>query len=114
MRISDWSSDVCSSDLFPAPKELNMTRQPEIHKKPARRAEATHKTPKANPVAPQALPSKLNQLEAMLNRPVGASIADMVATTGRSEEHTSELQSLMRISSDVFCLKKKKTNYHET
>src|SRR3546814_5257149 len=59
-----------------------MTRQPEIHKKPARRAEATHKTPKANPVAPQALPSKLNQLEAMLNRPVGASIADMVATTG--------------------------------
>src|SRR3546814_5507399 len=30
---------------------------------------------------------------------------------GRSEEHTSELQSLMRISYAVFCLKKKKTNY---
>src|SRR3546814_5955037 len=30
--------------------------------------------------------------------------------TGRSEEHTSELQSLMRISYAVFCLKKKKTN----
>src|SRR3546814_2101870 len=31
--------------------------------------------------------------------------------TGRSEEHTSELQSLMRISYPVFCLKKKKNNY---
>src|SRR3546814_3180007 len=33
---------------------------------------------------------------------------------GRSEEHTSELQSLMRISYAVFCLKKKKTTTHET
>src|SRR3546814_3406030 len=32
----------------------------------------------------------------------------------RSEEHTSELQSLMRISYAVFCLKKKKTNIHNT
>src|SRR3546814_7305677 len=32
----------------------------------------------------------------------------------RSEEHTSELQSLMRISYAVFCLKKKKINKHET
>src|SRR3546814_4732914 len=31
---------------------------------------------------------------------------------GRSEEHTSELQSLMRISYAVFCLKKKKTHTH--
>src|SRR3546814_10913476 len=37
-------------------------------------------------------------------------IEDLALTTnGRSEEHTSELQSLMRISSAVFCLKKKKT-----
>src|SRR3546814_4270566 len=43
------------------------------------------------------------------------SAVDVVITTGgtgltRSEEHTSELQSLMRISYAVFCLKKKKTN----
>src|SRR3546814_10035214 len=38
-------------------------------------------------------------------------IVDRVAKAGkRSEEHTSELQSLMRISYAVFCLKKKKTN----
>src|SRR3546814_7402841 len=36
----------------------------------------------------------------------GSAIAD------RSEEHTSELQSLMRISYAVFCLKKKKNNHH--
>src|SRR3546814_2975 len=34
--------------------------------------------------------------------------------TGRSDEHTSELQSLMRISSAVFCLKKKKCSYSDT
>src|SRR3546814_5469260 len=34
---------------------------------------------------------------------------EMLASYGRSEEHTSELQSLMRISYAVFCLKKKKT-----
>src|SRR3546814_6376530 len=35
-------------------------------------------------------------------------------TRDRSEEHTSELQSLMRISYAVFCLKKKKRNHHES
>src|SRR3546814_1031606 len=40
---------------------------------------------------------------------VGAGIAGVAVMIGRSEEHTSELQSLMRISYAVFCLKKKKT-----
>src|SRR3546814_5976330 len=40
-----------------------------------------------------------------------ASFRQCGADAGRSEEHTSELQSLMRISYAVFCLKKKKTNY---
>src|SRR3546814_10103771 len=38
-------------------------------------------------------------------------VGDVVSR--RSEEHTSELQSLMRISYAVFCLKKKKHNQHE-
>src|SRR3546814_2723039 len=37
-----------------------------------------------------------------------------VSLSARSEEHTSELQSLMRISYAVFCLKKKTTNTHTT
>src|SRR3546814_3373429 len=38
----------------------------------------------------------------------------MQSAVARSEEHTSELQSLMRISYDVFCLKKKTTTLHST
>src|SRR3546814_6737660 len=42
---------------------------------------------------------------------VGTSLFQIIfVTANRSEEHTSELQSLMRISYAVFCLKKKKTN----
>src|SRR3546814_3126594 len=40
--------------------------------------------------------------------------ADTAAKRTRSEEHTSELQSLMRISYAVFCLKKKNTKKHQT
>src|SRR3546814_5465284 len=66
-------------------------------------------------------------LQPQFRRPAGAGVADasVVARHGgggggdgpscrctRSEEHTSELQSLMRISYAVFCLKKKKLKYH--
>src|SRR3546814_1325290 len=44
---------------------------------------------------------------------VGAAHAGWRGLASRSEEHTSELQSLMRISYAVFCLKKKKTNRHK-
>src|SRR3546814_6143748 len=46
--------------------------------------------------------------------PDRASIAGASALRLRSEEHTSELQSLMRISYAVFCLKKKKTTTQHT
>src|SRR3546814_9836007 len=46
--------------------------------------------------------------EVIITRPLSRSI------TGRSEEHTSELQSLMRISYAVFCLKKKKKTHNNT
>src|SRR3546814_7621364 len=53
-------------------------------------------------------------LQAALSRADGAVDADLVKELAhllfRSEEHTSELQSLMRISYAVFCLKKKKNN----
>src|SRR3546814_5976498 len=42
----------------------------------------------------------------------GPSTDCRICCNGRSEEHTSELQSLMRISYAVFCLKKKKEKYH--
>src|SRR3546814_8454717 len=44
----------------------------------------------------------------------GQQLADVAMVSGRSEEHTSELQSLMRSSYAVFCLKKKKTQVTQT
>src|SRR3546814_4498091 len=96
MRISDWSSDVCSSDLIgDGPlAQLGMTMG-------ARMIEATVKQPGVQLlVARKAQPRRE---EALAHEP------DLVLDL-RSEEHTSELQSLMRISYAVFCLKKKKTN----
>src|SRR3546814_8950548 len=88
MRISDWSSDVCSSDLLDELLRGHSRTQAEALR--ARLIEAS---------APAALVERIVALSA-LDGAVG--IADL-----RSEEHTSELQSLMRISYAVFCLKKK-------
>src|SRR3546814_4712563 len=78
MRISDWSSDVCSSDLA-----IGVVAPP-------RHPDRAHQ---AGPPHPE--------------RPARAHASDAEAGDHRSEEHTSELQSLMRISYAVFCLKKK-------
>src|SRR3546814_2551788 len=81
MRISDWSSDVCSSDLVEVVDKAISFMDPEIQKCPF---PTYRKVREAGPV-----------------------FIDPV--TGRSEEHTSALQSLMRISYAVFCLKKKRS-----
>src|SRR3546814_5184333 len=49
----------------------------------------------------------MKEVEKALGRPVDFTVANDYRTVSRSEEHTSELQSLMRISYAVFCLKKK-------
>src|SRR3546814_5895226 len=55
--------------------------------------------------------SRVSEVIAASNRDVGGRVIEMAETEYmRSEEHTSELQSLMRISYAVFCLKKKKRN----
>src|SRR3546814_3421796 len=95
MRISDWSSDVCSSDLGGTGKSCVCgTGQAEARTcqdaaKPLRRKEK--RRPRRAVV--------LVIVDAM-SRQSAARIGGML----RSEEHTSELQSLMRISYAVFCL----------
>src|SRR3546814_9152067 len=88
MHISDWSSDVCSSDLICAgcawPERFDLT---EIQK---RRKETR----------------TLNAWDSQY----GLEAKPLTEVRLRSEEHTSELQSLMRISYAVFCLKKKNQN----
>src|SRR3546814_9335348 len=93
MRISDWSSDVCSSDLLETTGGARSGEDLRHLVNHARRMRTLmHYVPRRyDPVIIEAL--------AM------AGALDPQAT--RSEEHTSELQSLMRISYAVFCLKKK-------
>src|SRR3546814_4385146 len=135
MRISDWSSDVCSSDLthpdgiarhqivvepyvgqrigfahpfgngdaveqigrpisrkWPACEVEVVTRQAH-HRRHEHQIRETQPSEQIRPAA---------QLQDLLQT------CEQASSLGRSEEHTSELQSLMRISYAVFCLQKKK------
>src|SRR3546814_4093752 len=104
MRISDWSSDVCSSDLGRRCPYLHLSRRRGVHGRP-------------EPVEPRhgsCGRSVLCDPEQMAGPDVVPVVQIGMAghhpgepNEARSEEHTSELQSLMRISYAVVCLKKK-------
>src|SRR3546814_1934754 len=114
MRISDWSSDVCSSDL---PDVLvGDVAVGADHEGFRDAVDAPVDADAAVPIGtgPRVGISQLVQPAGGILRPVP--VVEAVdrdharrPEPHRSEEHTSELQSLMRISSAVFCLKKKKT-----
>src|SRR3546814_9529203 len=106
MRISDWSSDVCSSDLVGTTvldsSHWNFFDADVLSWKVSQGFDAHFR-------------HDLTQVRLALEPAAAAEAAERrsdedVADLRRSEEHTSELQSLMRISYAVFCLKKKKTN----
>src|SRR3546814_1675928 len=110
MRISDWSSDVCSSDLLfdrrvePGAPFLDMTIEVRFDGERQR-------------------PLLAKRVEGGRRDEVAIEIAELAASRDpyvsrsqplpRSEEHTSELQSLMRISYAVFCLTKKNITIHK-
>src|SRR3546814_4452122 len=99
MRISDWSSDVCSSDLSsPARRRRRGLRGGEG------RGEACASVAPCGEQHAEAGEHD-NSDDEQHNETRDRLLA------ARSEEHTSELQSLMRISYAVFCLKKKKKKY---
>src|SRR3546814_6741747 len=108
MRISDWSSDVCSSDLTPTTLLANLDASRDTHPS-GRQLErlATH-------VGGEALLFVAAGVAAGEQDVVQHLLGDITSAQVRSEEHTSELQSLMRISYAVFCLKKKKTNKRQS
>src|SRR3546814_5781906 len=114
MRISDWSSDVCSSDL--ARRDRDVRRAAIDHaadRRPVRFAEGGDPEQVSERV--QAHPAlAATTLKTARPSPLPrASRGRRPARRCRSEEHTSELQSLMRISYAVFCSKKtKNTNTH--
>src|SRR3546814_10095629 len=115
MRISDWSSDVCSSDLhlFAAGSHCRCDRKAGVSS-----LSRQHDAARCNDLGwrafricggQQGSPGPLQQGDGETDRicPEYRGPAEEGRKQGeRSEEHTSELQSLMRISYAVFCLKK--------
>src|SRR3546814_10546170 len=106
MRISDWSSDVCSSDLEQAERQQ--------HHRGHRHLDAIVAEGPGHPGQPAAGEGDGKEERGIDDRADGrghqrrAPPRPCAQAVERSEEHTSELQSLMRISYAVFCLKKKK------
>src|SRR3546814_253566 len=101
LRISDWSSDVCSSD----PAVTQLLEQDAVGPHAQR---AFEQLLGAN--LGQALPlARIDHMDdiAMRHDQLTGVFDGKQPLLRRSEEHTSELQSLMRISYAVFCLKKK-------
>src|SRR3546814_7865050 len=121
MRISDWSSDVCSSDLREKALEkvdrlvslahkYGMHASLNLHRAPGYCINAGFREPYYLWTDQEALEAFCFHWEMWARRyrniPKEKISFDLV-NEPRSEEHTSELQSLMRISYAVFCLKKK-------
>src|SRR3546814_2248858 len=113
MRISDWSSDVCSSDLdrsdFTAWREQR--RVIRVRGKHAREPFIRHVNQYSH--APAACMKAAKRFHQAFPK-AGVSWPGITDGPMRSEEHTSELQSLMRNSYAVFCLKKKNKRYNMT
>src|SRR3546814_2724034 len=111
MRISDWSSDVCSSDLGSAPARPAGGRAAGAGGGAAgrhARAERGEQLPRPD-AAPLGGPGGRDPTRRQGPAgPGGPQRSDTHGPAGRSEEHTSELQSLMRSSYAVFYLNKKK------
>src|SRR3546814_5514342 len=114
MRISDWSSDVCSSDLKASEAEqlsLAAHYRRDKHVEWQQSFPAGTTEPKQTSIEDTYSIAAENRLAItpMLSLIAGASFdwRDLKQAEDRSEEHTSELQSLMRISYAVFCLTKK-------
>src|SRR3546814_6403300 len=132
MRISDWSSDVCSSDLTFS-SAMSASRVSQLGKSYGAVARRSCRLRRAAEAGFRSLGAK-DEVPRRAGRPWQRAVprapffpagrqhgqrwhapvrgiwrGRFGSCPGRSEEHTSELQSLMRISYAVFCLKKKKT-----
>src|SRR3546814_8298084 len=129
MRISDWSSDVCSSDLGFFENRISglrenrnrarsrfgkcdqrcgivgSNRRPGLHNGISLRGMAV-KIQARQPI--EFRTGRRDNVELLAQR-LRALCVILDIRDRRSKEHTSELQSLMRISNAVFCLKKKKS-----
>src|SRR3546814_4435859 len=119
MRISDWSSDVCSSDLLSGQRyRICLASSHWQYTGQGQDCWGIAGSDYENPAGPTdiALPQRQcagHKIPAVLYHGRSRETRRISLSSrhdGRSEEHTSELQSLMRISYAVFCLQKKITH----
>src|SRR3546814_1820286 len=127
MRISDWSSDVCSADLSSSVR-LHLVSCLRLYTtwcrsvKPHEPRSLTNEKPQTPPRPGLLYLRSCRQAQRQTSFPIGswpvairtfrwATFLSSSRNAARSEEHTSELQSLMRSSYAVFCLKKKKKRH---
>src|SRR3546814_1207490 len=112
MRISDWSSDVCSSDLHAPPPAARAGLRARSMATPApQRIEGGGMGVSGKRLGLAGLGvAVLLALAFWLGGRFGGGMSksEVETVVARSEEHTSELQSLLRISYAVFCLTKKR------
>src|SRR3546814_7796266 len=119
MRISDWSSDVCSSDLWRVCSSCSTTWPSAFSWKGHDATMGTggrhvgnrillsiHDMKPIHPNASTASRQAQRAIDGACSRDAARLHGLLRRWQARSEEHTSELQSLMRISYAVFCLKK--------
>src|SRR3546814_8840586 len=112
MRISDWSSDVCSSDLSETSGFADATKFLEglwfFEGWSSRSSRSSFLPPASREVGVTVGPHAERDRTRMSPVPPWIRLIET-----RSEEHTSALQSLMRISYAVFCLKKNKRHQQQ-
>src|SRR3546814_4256463 len=126
MRISDWSSDVCSSDLARVPGPHTRDEVGTLASAFNRMTQRLEAQTSALVNANSQLDNRRAFIEAVLSgvtagilsvdqkgivRLANSSARAILQHNERSEEQTSELQTLLRISYAVFCLTKKKKRY---
>src|SRR3546814_6457951 len=117
MRISDWSSDVCSSDLDVSCADTDLENsQIGFARKITALLDAGHfpigmggghEIAYASYLGLVNSDIALGKRIAIVNLDAHFDLRESSVASSRSEEHTSELQSLMRTSYAVFCLKTK-------
>src|SRR3546814_8227863 len=120
MRISDWSSDVCSSELYQPAGFLDDAAK--LRGSYLQGLPVLGRIEDVDKIAPEVAAKLIVIAMPSIDAAAMRRVVEACERTGlpfrtvprlddllRSEEHTSELQSLMRISYAVFCLKKKTT-----
>src|SRR3546814_8272198 len=120
MRISDWSSDVCSSDLARTARGKRAKPAKDVSELPPGRESfaPVQATRRSNPRRRNVRPDPIDLRDWMYQPSIAVAPRDWMLPNAprrtkhqhqtRSEEHTSEIQSLMRTSYAVFCSNKKK------